>query len=78
MAVYPRRFRAVPVDNLMGPARPGAQCEGVLFTDGSVCVRWLVGWPTCVVFPDRGIEALESGVGFGGPMEVEWLDGAHG
>ena len=78
MAVVPRRFRGVPRDNLMGPARPVPQCEGVLFSDGTVVVRWLQGWPTCVVIPERGLDALEAGVGWGGPLEIEWIDGRTG
>lgn len=62
----------------MGPARSSAYAEGVLFSDGTVAVSWLRGWPTCCMWPQRGIEALEAGTGFGGPMEIEWLDGAHG
>jgi hypothetical protein len=78
MAVNPRRFRVWPRDNLLGVNRPGAFAEGVMFTDGTVAVRWLGVVPTSVVFPDRGVDALLAGVGFGGPTEIEWVDGAHG
>lgn len=49
-----------------------------MFTDGTVCIRWLGNVPTCVVYPDRGLDALEQGSGFGGPSDIEWLDGNHG
>lgn len=78
MAANPRRFRAYPTENLMGPAKVSSFAEGVMFTDGTVVVRWATQWPTHIVLPQRGIEALEAGVGFGGPAEIEWLDGAHG
>lgn len=78
MAANPRRFKVWPVENLTGRSRPSAYGEGVQFTDGTVVVRWLYGWPTSVVYPERGMEAIAAGVGFGGEAEVEWLDGAHG
>ena len=78
MAVYPRRFRLWPRDNLTGRSRPKAFAEGVLFTDGTVAVRWVGVVPTCVVFPDQGIDAILAGTGFGGGAEIEWLDGQHG
>lgn len=77
MAANPRRFKVWPRDNLTGRSRPDAYGEGVMFTDGTVAVRWSYGWPTSVVYPDRGIEAIESGKGFGGEAEIEWLDGLH-
>jgi hypothetical protein len=78
MAANPRRFRVWPRENLTGRARIGAFAEGVMFTDGTVVVRWLGNVPTSVVYPDRGMDAIDSGNGFGGPGEVEWLDGNHG
>ena len=78
MALNPRRFRVWPRDNLIGKARPGAYAEGVLFSDGTVVVRWTGVIPTSVVYPDRGIDAIESGVGFGSRSDIEWLDGVHG
>lgn len=78
MAVHPRRFRAWPRDNLTGRARPRSFAEGVVFTDGTVAVRWLGAAPTSVVYPEQGLDALEAGAGFGGPCEIEWIDGLHG
>ncbi len=78
MAVYPRRFRVWPEENLMGQSRANAFAEGVLFTDGTVAVRFLPPLPTSVVYPQHGLEALERGAGFGGRCEIEWLDGRHG
>jgi len=78
MAANPRRFRAYPKENLMGPSQASSYAEGVMFTDGTVVIVWAKQWPTSIVLPARGIEALEAGVGFGGPCEIDWLDGAHG
>lgn len=78
MAANPRRFRVWPRENLMGMSRPGAYAEGVLFTDGTVAIRWMGNIPTSVVYPDRGVEAIRAGSGFGGPGDIEWLDGNHG
>lgn len=78
MAANPRRFRVWPRENLTGRARQVAFAEGVLFTDGTIALRWLGASPTSVVYPDRGIDAITAGAGFGGEAEIEWLDGAHG
>lgn len=78
MAMNPRRFRVWPRDNLTGRSRPAAFAEGVMFTDGTVAVRWCGVIPTSVVYPDHGIDAIESGAGFGCVGEIEWLDGVHG
>jgi hypothetical protein len=78
MAAYPRRFRVWPRENLIGSARTSAYAEGVQFTDGTVVVRFLNGLPTSVVYPDHGVDAICRGLGFGGPGEIEWLDGRHG
>lgn len=78
MAANPRRFRVWPRENLTGRARSAAFAEGVLFTDGTIALRWLGSWPTSVVYPERGMDAIAAGAGFGGEAEIEWLDGAHG
>lgn len=78
MAAYPRRFRVWPRENLIGASRDAAYAEGVQFTDGSVVVRYIRGIPTSIVYPERGIDAIRQGVGFGGPGDIEWLDGLHG
>lgn len=74
MAVDPRRFYAYPRNNVMGHARMAAVAEGVQFTDGTVVVRWTANWPTSVILPLRGLDALEQGAGFGGPLDVEFID----
>lgn len=78
MAVYPRRFRVWPRENLIGRARPAAYAEGCLFTDGSVAVRYSGAVTTSVVYLDHGIDAILSGTGWGGEADIEWLDGQHG
>lgn len=78
MAPNPRRFRVWPRWNVSGQSRVAAYAEGVLFTDGTVALRWTHGSPTSVIFPEHGLDAVRAGVGFGGEAEIEWLDGAHG
>lgn len=53
-----------------GVSGTGVVAEGVEFTDGIVALRWLGGFPTSVVFHDRGMEAVEAVHGHGGKTQI--------
>lgn len=74
-SLQPRRFLLWPKDNLTGRARPAAYAEGVMFTDGSIAVRWAGVIPITVFYPaSGGLDAVLSGFGFGGGADIEWID----
>lgn len=53
-----------------GVSGTGIVAEGVLFSDGTVSLRWTSDWPTSVVFHDRGMESVEAVHGHGGKTRV--------
>lgn len=69
-----RRFTLVRHDDVTGVSGMGVVADGVRFPDGVVALRWRGGWPTSVVFHDRGMDAVVAVHGHGGSTEVVWLD----
>ncbi len=62
-----------------GISGTGAVAEGIEFSDGVVALRWIVppgrsghGFPTSVVFHDRGMESVEAIHGHNGKTKVVW------
>jgi hypothetical protein len=54
-----------------GISGTGVVAEGVLFSDGTVVVRWIVGeYHSTVVWPS--IAAVEAIHGHGGKTTIEW------
>lgn len=78
MALYHRRFRIWP-QTPDGAPRETPFVEGVLFSDGLICVRFGGNVNGVAAFRDRTVESLverSSGI-FTGPAHIEWLDGRH-
>lgn len=71
-----RRFELHRDQDVTGVSGEGVVADGVEFPDGTVALRWRGGWPTSVVFHDRGIEAVEAVHGHGGATRIVWLDAA--
>lgn len=62
-------------EDVSGISGTGVVAEGVEFADGTVALRWLGGWPTSVVFHDRGIESVRTVHGHGGRTRIEFVGG---
>lgn len=69
-----RRFVLHRDTDVSGISGTGVVAEGIVFTDGTVGLRWRSAWPTSVVFHDRGIEAVREVHGHGGATRIVWLD----
>lgn len=70
----PRPFVLVRSEDVSGVSGTGIVAEGVVFSDGTVALRWLSQWPTSVVFHDRGLESVERVHGHDGRTVVRFLD----
>ena len=64
-----------------GVSGTGVVAEGVVFSDGVVSLRWIVppgvpghGFPTSVVFHDRGIDSVTAIHGHNGKTRIRYLD----
>lgn len=75
------RFLLVRHTDATGISGTGVVAEGVEFSDGVVVLRWGAppgnpghGWPTSVVFHDRGVASVEAIHGHGGSTCIEWMD----
>lgn len=69
-----RRFHLARDEDITGVSGTGIVADGCVFPDGVVVLRWRGGFPTSVVFHDRGIEAVEHVHGHGGATRIVWLD----
>ncbi len=70
-----RRFLLQRDTDVTGVSGTGIVAEGVEFSeDGLVVLRWIGGFPTSVVFHDRGIESVIAVHGHDGATRVVWLD----
>ena len=69
-----RRFELQRDTDITGVSGVGVVAEGVVFSDGTVALRWRGEWPTSVVFHDRGIEAVDHIHGHGGATRVVYVD----
>lgn len=72
-----RTFQLVRDVDISGVSGTGPVAEGVEFSDGVVALRWLVppdqaghGYPTSVVFHDRGLESVERIHGHNGNTRI--------
>lgn len=70
----PRPLVLVRSEDVSGVSGTGIVAEGVVFSDGTVALRWLSQWPTSVVFHDRGLESVERVHGHDGRTVVRFLD----
>lgn len=68
------RFELHRAQDLTGVSGVGVVADGVVFPDGVVALRWRGGFPTSVVFHDRGIVGVEAVHGHGGATRIVWLD----
>lgn len=69
-----KRFELHRDVDITGMSGTGVVAEGVAFSDGVVCMRWLGPWPTSICWYDRGAEAVEHLHGHGGATRMVWLD----
>ena len=68
-----RVFRLERDVDASGVSGTGVVAEGVEFSDGTVALRWLGGWPTSVVFHERGIRSVEAVHGHEGKTRIVFL-----
>lgn len=57
-----------------GVSGTGVVAEGVVFSSGVVALQWLGGFPTSVVFHDRGLESVEVIHGHNGKTQIVFLE----
>lgn len=69
-----RRFVLQRDEDVSGVSGTGAVADGVEFSSGVVALTWGGGWPTSVVFHERGIESVLHVHGHGGSTRLVWLD----
>jgi hypothetical protein len=64
------------LEDVTGISGRGVVAEGIEFSDGVVCLRWITEWPSSVVHYDRGIDSVEAVHCHGGATRIVWLDDA--
>lgn len=70
-----KRFVLKRIVDETGVSGTGVVAEGVKFSDGTVCLRWLTKQrPSSLVFYETGIASVEEIHGHGGSTVVEWID----
>lgn len=69
-----RRFQLHRDEDVSGVSGTGVVAEGVAFEGDVVAMRWLGGFPTSVVFHDRGVKSLQTVHGHDGRTRIVWLD----
>lgn len=67
-----RRFELVRTEDVSGVSGTGAVAEGVVFSDGTVVLRWRGEFASTIVH--RDLEALLAVHGHQGRTQVHWLD----
>jgi len=72
---FPQAFQLHRNEDLTGVSGTGVVAEGVLFSDGSVCLRWTSAFPTSVVFHDKGLKSVEAVHLHHGATKLVWADG---
>lgn len=78
MMTHSRRFELHRTKDITGVSGTGVVADGLEFPDGVVALRWRGGFPTSVVFHDRGIESVRQVHGHGGATRIVWLDPPDG
>lgn len=68
-----RTFHLQRDDDVTGISGTGRVAEGVVFSDGRVAVRWIVGEHRSTVTWDS-VEAVEAIHGHGGATRIVWHD----
>jgi len=53
-----------------GVSGTGVVAEGIEFSDGVVCLRWLTEWPSSVVHYERGMASVEAIHGHNGKTRI--------
>ena len=61
-----------------GISGTGVVAEGIEFSDGVVCLRWLTEWPSSVVHYDRGMESVEAIHGHNGKTRIVITNATRG
>ena len=69
-----RRFELQRDDDPTGISGTGRIAEGVEFSDGVVCLRWLTEWPSSVVHYERGMASVEAVHGHDGKTRIVFLE----
>lgn len=69
-----RRFELHRDVDETGISGTGIVAEGVEFTDGVVCLRWLTEWPSSVVHYERGMDSVRAVHGHNGKTRIVILD----
>ena len=73
-----RRFELHRDVDVTGVSGTGTVAEGVVFSDGVVCLHWVGDWPSSVVHYERGMAAVEVIHGHDGRTRIVWLDAEPG
>jgi len=69
-----RRFELHRAQDITGVSGTGTVAEGVLFSDGTVAMRWRGDHPS-TVFHDKGLAAVDAIHLHHGASRLVWLDG---
>ena len=69
-----RRFELHRDVDHTGVSGTGVVAEGVEFSDGVVCLRWLSEWPSSVVHYERGMDSVVAVHGHNGSTRIVMLD----
>lgn len=67
-----RLFRLVRHRDVTGVSGTGVVAEGVQWSDGSACIRWVSAWPS-TTHHDKGVGSILAVHGHHGATTVEWL-----
>lgn len=67
-----RRFYLQRLEDETGISGTGKVVEGVMFSDGSVALRWLSNLTSWAIY--RSMAEVEAIHGHGGKTVVDWLD----
>lgn len=69
-----RRFELHRDVDVTGVSGTGVVADGIVFPDDMVVLHWRGGWPTSVVWYERGLEAVEHVHGHDGHTRIVWID----
>jgi hypothetical protein len=67
-----RRFHLHRLEDENGKSGKGVVAEGIVFTDGSVALRWMSTTPSTTFF--QSLEHLERVHGHDGKTKIIWKD----
>lgn len=67
-----RRFHLHRLEDESGKSGKGIVAEGVVFTDGTVVLRWLTTTPATTIF--RSQQEMEKVHGHDGKTQIIWKD----